>query len=71
MAESLTVVLAGFGNVGRDLAHRRMHQPIPSIALVPASARDFAKAKQTAGEIAPDLKMVAALISQAPFVVGS
>lgn len=58
MAESLTVGLAGFGNVGRDLAHRLVHQPIPGISLVGASARDLAKAKQAAGEIAPDLKVI-------------
>ena len=58
MAASLTVGLAGFGNVGRDLAHRLVNQPIPGIALVAASARDLAKAAQSAGEIAPDLKVV-------------
>lgn len=58
MTESLTLGLAGFGNVGRDLAQRLVHQPIPGISLVAASARDLAKAAQAAGEISPDLKVM-------------
>ncbi|MFN4088095.1 MAG: aspartate dehydrogenase domain-containing protein [Alphaproteobacteria bacterium] len=58
MNRPLTVGLAGFGNVGSDLARRLTAAPIPGLTLVAASARDLEKAKATARAIAPTLKVV-------------
>ncbi len=54
----LTVGLAGFGNVGADLARRLTAAPIPGMTLVAASARDLDKARVRAREIAPALTIV-------------
>jgi aspartate dehydrogenase len=53
-----TVGLAGFGNVGRDLARRLTAEPIPGICLAAVTARDLPKAKLAAGEIASSLPVV-------------
>ena len=50
--------LAGFGNVGRDLAARIAGGALPDVDLVAASARDLDKARAAAREIAPALRIV-------------
>ena len=57
-ADRLSVGLAGFGNVGQDLAGRLAGGAIPEIDLVAASARDLAKAAIAAAAIAPSLRIV-------------
>lgn len=47
----MKVGLAGFGNVGRDLAKRLSAGAIPEMQLVAVSARDLAKARAAAQEI--------------------
>jgi aspartate dehydrogenase len=54
----MKVGLAGFGNVGRDLAKRLSAGAIGEMQLVAVSARDLAKAKAAAGEISPSLRVV-------------
>jgi aspartate dehydrogenase len=54
----MKVGLAGFGNVGRDLAKRLSASAIPEMQLVAVSARDLAKAGAAAQEISPSLRVV-------------
>jgi aspartate dehydrogenase len=56
--QRLAVGLAGFGNVGRDLARRIAAGALPQVDLVAASARDLAKAADAAREILPSLRIV-------------
>jgi aspartate dehydrogenase len=49
----MKVGLAGFGNVGRDLAHRLASGVIPEMQLVAVSARDLAQARQNAAALRP------------------
>ena len=49
----MKVGLAGFGNVGRDLAKRLGGGAIPEMQLVAVSARDLPKARAAARDISP------------------
>src|SRR5437762_3059692 len=55
---TMKVGLAGFGNVGRDLAKRLSTGVIPGMQLVAVSARDLVKAEQAARAIAPPPSVV-------------
>lgn len=54
----MKVGLAGFGNVGRDLAKRLGAGVIPEMELVAVTARDLAKAEAAAREISPAPRVV-------------
>ena len=54
----MKVGLAGFGNVGRDLAKRLGAGVIPEMELVAVTARDLAKAAAAAREISPSPRVV-------------
>ena len=56
--DPLTVALAGFGNVGRDLARRLLAGVIPEVRLTAVSARDLDNAHTTAADLAPQLAVV-------------
>lgn len=58
MPQTLRVGLAGFGNVGQDLARRLTAGAIPELSLTAASARDLGKASANAAAIAPGLAIV-------------
>jgi aspartate dehydrogenase len=58
-AEALTVGLAGFGNVGQELARRLSEGAIPEVGLVAVSARDLDKARQAARNYDPAPRVVA------------
>ncbi|MSP76861.1 MAG: DUF108 domain-containing protein [Rhodospirillaceae bacterium] len=55
----MKVGLAGFGNVGRDLAKRLLAGVIPEMELVAVSARDLGKAKEAAAAMSPSPRVVA------------
>lgn len=52
-ASSLAIGLAGFGNVGQDLARRLTSGAIAEARLVAVTARDLAKARQNAAALSP------------------
>ncbi len=54
----MRVGLAGFGNVGRELARRLSAGAIPEMRLVAASARDLGKAEAAAGAFSPPPRIV-------------
>lgn len=54
----MKVGLAGFGNVGRDLAKRLLANVIPEMKLVAVSARDLEKAASFARTLSPSLPVV-------------
>lgn len=54
----MKVGLAGFGNVGRDLAKRLGEGVIPEMQLVAVSARDLAKAETAARDLSPSPQVV-------------
>ncbi|MBI1775391.1 MAG: DUF108 domain-containing protein [Proteobacteria bacterium] len=54
----LKVGLAGFGNVGRELARRLTQGVIPEVRLIAVSARDLAKAAEAAKAFSPAPKVV-------------
>ena len=54
----MKVGLAGFGNVGRELAKRLGAGVIPQMQLVAVSARDLAKAEAAAKEFSPAPRVV-------------
>lgn len=51
--DTLTVGLAGFGNVGQDLARRLNAGAIPEVGLVAVTARDLDKARAAAAGFDP------------------
>jgi aspartate dehydrogenase len=55
---SLAVGLAGFGNVGQDLARRLAGGAIPEARLVAVSARNLARAEINAAALSPRPKVV-------------
>ena len=57
--DGLRIGLAGFGTVGRELARRLDAGDIPGVRLVAISARDLAKARANAGELATMPEVVA------------
>ena len=56
--DPLTVALAGFGNVGRDLARRLVAGIIPEVRLTAISARDLEKARTGALDLNAQLAVV-------------
>jgi aspartate dehydrogenase len=56
--EAITVGLAGFGNVGQELARRLSQGAIPEAGLVAVTARDLDKASAAAGIFDPEPKVV-------------
>jgi aspartate dehydrogenase len=67
----VTVGLAGFGNVGQELARRFAAGVLPEARLVAASARDLAKARANAARCspAPEIVPLAELAGRAEVVV--
>ncbi len=58
MPETMRVGLAGFGNVGQDLARRLTAGAIPEMTLTAVSARDLDKAAAAAAAISAGIKVV-------------
>lgn len=54
----MRVGLAGFGNVGRDLARRLSARALPDTRLVAVTARDLAKAEAAAAGFSPPPRVV-------------
>lgn len=54
----MKVGLAGFGNVGRDLARRLAGGAIPEMELIAVTARDLVKAEAAAQQLAPRPRVV-------------
>ncbi|WGF88084.1 aspartate dehydrogenase domain-containing protein [Marinivivus vitaminiproducens] len=57
-AGEIAVGLAGFGNVGRDIASRLHASPIAGLRLTMVTARDLEKAREAARTIDPTLRVV-------------
>lgn len=55
---ALTVGLAGFGNVGQDLARRLCEGAIPEATLVAVSARNLARAEMNTASLLPRPRVV-------------
>ncbi len=53
MPELMRIGLAGFGNVGQDLARRLSAGAIPEVRLTAVSARDLAQATENAAKVRP------------------
>ena len=58
MSAPMRIGLAGFGNVGQDLARRLTAGAIPEARLVAVSATDLVKAAGNAARISADIKVV-------------
>ncbi|MBI3516547.1 MAG: DUF108 domain-containing protein [Proteobacteria bacterium] len=56
--EAATLGLAGFGNVGQELARRLSEGAIPEIGLIAVTARNLEKARATARIFDPEPKVV-------------
>ena len=56
--DRVRVGLAGFGNVGQDLAGRLVGGAVPGVSLVAAAARDLDKARHAARAVDPLPPMV-------------
>lgn len=58
MSQTMRVGLAGFGNVGQDLARRLTAGAIPELTLTAVSARDLGRAAANAAAISPAIAVV-------------